>query len=388
MTGKESHTGPITLLGKELRLLVYDRWLLCILTILPLGLSLFVAILFQEGIVRNLPVAAVDLDHSQLSRSLIRGYDASSQLHIQTYPCVAEATSALRKGKVYAVAIVPSSLEKDLRRGLSPRVTVFYNYQSLLVGRVLKSALFSAHATFNAGLKTLEGLFRGNIQLAQAQASAVVTRRQITPLYNVGFNYTQFLVTGLIPTIWQIIIVATMVLVWAAEERRTGVSRWLSRSAFAKVVVRFVFYQGIFLLYGMFFLVFFVQKGWPMRGSLPELLVAQWLTIFACQLIATLFYLCIPDAPRALSLAAAYTAPSFAFLGITFPTTDMNLFPQLWRSLLPISHYMEIQVGMMNYGLKTGALLPSFKGLFAFWAVIVPVFVLVVIRKKVAAHRD
>jgi len=51
-----------------------------------------------------------------------------------------------------------------------------------------------------------------------------------------------------------------------------------------------------------------------------------------------------------MSFAGAFTAPSFAFMGITFPVDDMSSLAQFWRSLLPISHYIELQVSQMNYG--------------------------------------
>ena len=37
-------------------------------------------------------------------------------------------------------------------------------------------------------------------------------------------------------------------------------------------------------------------------------------------------------------------------MGITFPVTDMNSLAQFWRSLLPISHYIELQVNQVSYG--------------------------------------
>ncbi|MNH19574.1 ABC-2 family transporter protein [compost metagenome] len=78
------------------------------------------------------------------------------------------------------------------------------------------------------------------------------------------------------------------------------------------------------------------------------------------------FYGVIRDPARALSLAGAYTAPGFAFMGVTFPVSAMGDFAQFWRSLLPISHYVELQVGQANYGLPLDAALPQFGALLLF----------------------
>jgi ABC-2 type transport system permease protein len=45
----------------------------------------------------------------------------------------------------------------------------------------------------------------------------------------------------------------------------------------------------------------------------------------------------------ALSMTAFYTAPAFAFVGVTFPTFDMNNAAQLWHSLVPISQLLKMQ---------------------------------------------
>jgi ABC-2 type transport system permease protein len=69
-------------------------------------------------------------------------------------------------------------------------------------------------------------------------------------------------------------------------------------------------------------------------------------------IMGVFFYFLTFDAARAISLAGAFTAPSFAFMGITFPVTDMNTVSLAWRNLLPISHYIEVQVSQVSYGVS------------------------------------
>jgi len=72
------------------------------------------------------------------------------------------------------------------------------------------------------------------------------------------------------------------------------------------------------------------------------------------------------DEARGLSLAAAYAAPGFAFMGVTFPATDMGLPALVWRSLLPVTHYIEIQIHQANYGGNILDLWPSIASLLLF----------------------
>ena len=77
-------------------------------------------------------------------------------------------------------------------------------------------------------------------------------------------------------------------------------------------------------------------------------------------IMGSLFFFLTLDPARAMSFAAAFTAPSFAFMGITFPVTDMNNLAQLWRAMLPISHYIEAQISQVSYGLSAWETLSSF----------------------------
>ena len=90
--------------------------------------------------------------------------------------------------------------------------------------------------------------------------------------------------------------------------------------------------------------------GWPMHGSWGILLSAQILMVLACQSVGALFFMITLDVTRSMSFVAAFTAPAFAFMGITFPTSDMPLLGQVWRSLLPVSHYIDVQVKQVNNG--------------------------------------
>ncbi|MNG04544.1 ABC-2 family transporter protein [compost metagenome] len=103
-----------------------------------------------------------------------------------------------------------------------------------------------------------------------------------------------------------------------------------------------------------------------MQGSWLVLTLGLGLASAACVSMGAFFYGVIRDPARALSLAGAYTAPGFAFMGVTFPVSAMGDFAQFWRSLLPISHYVELQVGQANYGLPLDAALPQLGALLLF----------------------
>lgn len=355
-------------LRREGRLLFADPWLMSLVSWIPLLLFGSIWFIFSGAIARDLATGVVDLDGSRMSRALIRQYDASPALQVgRSYSTVAEGAKALRGGEIYALVIIPASLEKDTLLGRAPQVTAFYNSQFILIGRLINAALQQAHGTSITGIEVAKNLRSGSPEMRMVLATAVPIGNQLNPLFNSSSNYAQFLVSAIIPAIWQILIAVTTILSMAAEIRREGLYRWLHPHPVAAILLKLMPYTLVFWLQGIGFLGgMFVLLGWPMHGSWAVLLGAQFLTVLACQAAGACIFFLSPDPTRALSLAAAYTAPAFAFMGITFPVSDMNLAARIWRCILPISHYIDIQVGQANYGVPAATAISELGCLLVF----------------------
>ncbi len=353
---------------REWRLIRQEPWLKAMLFFLPLSLFVLMWWIFSQGIARDLPVGVVDLDHSRLSRGLIRYYDASPTLSVaRQLSEVEEGTALMRNGEIYALVVIPDSLEKDTLLGRSPSVTVFYNAQFILIAKLINSAFVSAQTTYAASIDTVSNMVTGTPVPLQALGQALPVRNQITPLFNSNSHYGQFLVSAAIPAMWQIFIIATTVMALAAEQRRQGLLAWLGQHPVQQLVAKLIPYAAVFILQGVLFLWgMYSLLGWPMHGSWSILLVAQCLMVIACQSVAVLFFFLAMDVTRAMSFVAGFSAPAFAFMGITFPATDMPAIATGWRALLPVSHYIEIQVQQVNYGTGLQQAMPQMMALVVF----------------------
>ena len=354
-------------LGHEWDVFWAEPWLQALgIWLPPLLFALFWWI-FSAGIATDLRIGVADLDHSQLSRSFIRQCDASPVMAVTAqYPSVLEGKRDLTAGNTYALAVIPADFEKNTLLGLAPQITVFYNGQFILIGKQINGAMQQVTGTMAARLGAGKALAQG-LPLSALPGRLVPIRGQITPLFNKHSNYAEFLVSAGIPAVWQIFIVAITVLSLAAEKRHGGFSNWLDNSPGKALLAKFIPYTAIMWLQGILFLsTMYGWLGWPMHGSWFVLIGAQLLTILACQAMGAFFFLLSLDAARGLSLAAAYAAPGFAFMGVTFPATDMGLLAHIWRSILPVTHYIAIQINQANYGNDPGHSASSFAALCVF----------------------
>ncbi|TNI22485.1 MULTISPECIES: ABC transporter permease [Aeromonas] len=352
-------------MGREWRLLWQDPFGRALASWLPLLLMGILCWIFSAGLARDLKIGLVDLDQSLLSRQLAYSLDASAGLKVaRQFDSIAEGANALRGGDIYALVVLPDHLERDARQGTQPRVTVFNNGQFILIAKLVNSALAQVVGTLNGQVGVLTAMADGKA-LPGALGQAVPINSQVTALYNLNASYAQFLLSAILPAVWQILVVLYGLNALARTDRlgldwtTKGVWFGLWRTLLPHVLIGW----GWGLLWT---LLLFKGFAYPMHGSWLVLTVGLGLASAACVSMGAFFYAVIRDPARALSLAGAYTAPGFAFMGVTFPVSAMGDFAQFWRSLLPISHYVELQIGQTNYGQPLAAALPQFGALLLF----------------------
>ncbi len=374
------------------KILRHDPWLLSCLTWLPLLLAFLLWWIFSQAILSQLPVGVVDLSHSQFSRQLTRNLDATSTLSVDRhFQSVTEAKQALISSDIYAYVVIPTEFDQHIYRGEQPQVSVFYNSQYLLVGRLINSAMLQTFATFNAQLDGGKALTKGNQTLLSAMGQAVPVRTQVTPLFNKNNHYAQFIVAAAVPALWQIFMVVNTILILSAHYRTYGLSQWLANRPVMNLIKTLSPYVLLFLLQGVAFLIWFYQSmQWPMHGNLLVIVLAQLITAIACVIMGCFFYFLTLDPARAMSFAGAFAAPSFAFMGVTFPASDMSSLALFWRSLIPISHYIEVQISQVNYGLSVSESLQSLLPMLGY---LLPLLVAVALigkhqRKEQALRED
>ncbi len=127
-----------------------------------------------------------------------------------------------------------------------------------------------------------------------------------------------------------------------------------------------VFFMTALLTGVLLFLVFRI----PFPGDAFYMLCATFLFIVACQGVGLLFVSLTANMRLSLSLAAFYSAPAFAFAGVTFPVFAMPLPGRVWSNLLPLTHYLKILVDQSTRGIPFHFSIDSFLCLAIFPAAI------------------
>jgi ABC-2 type transport system permease protein len=360
----------------ELRAIFSSYYKMFLLTLLPLlSFALLIAI-FYKVVVHNLPIVIVDHDRSQLSRKLLHNIDDSATMKISyRVDSTKEALLLIQSAKAYAAIIIPKHFQRDVLNKTQPKVTAMINTQYILVGKIINAALSQTLLFSAAEVEFVQDLTQtSNRELSKRDLNPIGL--QVSSFFNTYQNYFLFLVSALLPSVWQIfIVVVTLVSFGSLFKEHKEREFFYDQYIFARIIGKLLPYTLTYTLLGILFLFFiYGTMGWVFEGSFAVTIFAQFLTVIAYQGIALLFFVTGFDYARSLSLGAVYTAPAFAFLGVTFPVYNMNGFALFWRDMLPISHYMELQISQANYGAELFLELERLSTIALFFVVYIPVY--------------
>jgi ABC-2 type transport system permease protein len=323
-------------------------FLLALATLVPLTLIAFLAAIFSAGLATRLPIGVLDLDSSDLSRTIVRMVDATPDTAVAVrVGDLAEGRGLILSGKIHGLLMLPLNLQRDVFAGRRPEVVFFYNMQTFTTGTLTVGGVNAAVPAAAAGIRLSLRSAQGEpLDIAEADLQPIPV--QTNPLFNPTLNYIFYLLTALIPSVLQVVVVTTScysVGLDVETQHRLRVLRLLGGGLWPAMLGKILPYTILFMLVlGLADSLLFVVFELPLRGH-PWLLVsAGLLFILSCQLLGALLALLLRPMLSAVSLGTLMTAPAFGFMGIGFPRLGMNAFAYGWGELLPGTWYLTARI--------------------------------------------
>jgi len=346
MLNRLMDTALLRVIRRETRRIA-GSWVLIFTTMIaPVGAFLVIMWLFSDGVVRDLPVAVVDLDQTAYSSKVTRLVDAAPVCKvICRLSSVDQARELMNTGKIDAIVVLPADLERNVINGGSPAVAVFINNTNVVKGGALKSGLYTTLSTISGGVKVQVAIKKG-MTPAQAIERARPLKVDVHLLFNPFGNYSYFLVLGLLPLLAVVFIFLGSVYALGIELKEGTAGELLSlanNNVTAALAGKMIPYTFLFFMDMMVMNIFLIRKlGTPVHGSLFLILVSEILLIISYQLLAILFLKLTANLRLSLSLGSAYTMMALTFSGLTFPAMAMPFIAKVFSLIFPYTFWLQI----------------------------------------------
>jgi len=345
-----------------------------IFIIIPLVTFSFLTIIYIKGVIRENPVAVMDLDHSILSRTLGQMIDQSNgtevKLHITSEQKINQIF--LDYPNITAIVVIPKDFDADIRKGRSKTATIFTNSANIVIGNILKKELLTITNTFAGGVqikKLLNKDFTYNEALALVQPIKVNTHS----LYNPWYNYLFYLTPGLMTVLLQMIVFFVAARSINGEVANGNYIQVFELSGqnplyliLGKITaITFMGMSVAVLIIGVMFPIF----GISVNGSYLSLFLLFFLLILASASLGIMISTIFNEEIMAMDIAFVYNSPAFVFSGFTFPIMGMPWYDNFYAQLIPYTPFLKgfFQIYQMDVPFRY--ILPSIQALLIFFFV-------------------
>lgn len=348
-----SDTGFKAGLRRELRQLGSRRMYLLCMIIMPLGLAAFFLSLMSEGLPLKAPTAIVDLDHSELSRTIGRNLGSQQLLDVcydaESYEAAIEM---VRRGDIFGFFLIPPDFQRDALSGRRPSLEYYTNLTYYIPGS-LSFKGFKTQAVMTSG-----GLMKTTLVSLGMDGSTVDSMMQpviidINALNNPWLNYNIYLAPSFVMACLALMIMLVTVFSITGEIKRGTSPEWLATCGgrlSTALVTKLLPQTAIFSAVGLFIMwLFFCYEHFPMNGSIWILAGATILLVIACQAFALFVCSAIPNPRLAYSVCALFGILTFSFTGFSFPVQSMYGAIAIFSYTAPVRYWFLIYI---NEGLN------------------------------------
>ena len=352
MLGFLSHTGAV--MRREMHRLTHQPMYVVLMIVLPVVSFAFFALLFNQGAIRNIPIAVLDEDNTTLSRKVAQMIDDTpTALVARDIQSMAEGERLIREGKIMAVVQIPAFFEKNILSNSQTHLESYVSGTNITVNGLLSKDIQTAVTTFTGGIQ-LQVLMKQGLTQRQAMAQLMPVRFDRHVLFNPHINYGYYLSPSFMPMMLMIFVVMVTVFSIGTELKHATSREWMAAgndSVAAALVGKVLPITAVmFLISLVMLLINFKIVGTPLNGSLTVILVGTLLFILSYQSISVLIVSLLANLRLSLSIGGGYSVLAFTFSGLTFPIMAMWE-PMQWVSkIFPFTFYTDIFVDQMLRG--------------------------------------
>lgn len=141
-------------LQRELVRMTHQPIYLTLMLVLPLLSFAFFALLFNQGVARNIPIAILDEDHTTLSRKVAQMIDDTPTAMVAyDIQDIDEGERLMREGRVMAIVQIPAFFEKCILSNTQTHIENYVSGTNITVNGLLSKDIQTAVTTFSAGIQ-------------------------------------------------------------------------------------------------------------------------------------------------------------------------------------------------------------------------------------------
>ncbi len=348
-----------------------DSRLVTLLLIVPILYVMLFGQLYSQHRVREVPTVVQDSDRTPLSRQIMQALNATETFDVRgSVANIQQFREMNWRGKAFVCVVIPQGLQQDIAAGRPARVLAVVDGSNMIIATAATRGVSEVLQTYFVGLSLRKWSARG-VPAHHTGVQAMPLETGLRLWYNPTFNYTNFLLIGLVGAVLQQVVLLAVALARAKdheentlEELRRQVSHPVA-AAHAKLTFYFMVSFGLSV--GLFILPFGAFHV-PLRGDAGILLIATALFVLGLVGLGTFISSLTISQLLSTQILMMIGVPSFLLSGFTWPLFAMPGGIRWFAEVLPLTHYLTVLRNTATSGAGWAPNLTDLRWLFGFAA--------------------
>lgn len=353
---------------QELKMILHDEGVLMFVLLVPLGYPLLYSWIYNNEVVREVPVAVVDESHSSMSREFIQHCDASPDVKIKYLASnMEEAKQLVENQQVEGIYRIPADFNTRLNRMQQATIGVYCDMSVMLQ---YKAIFQTAQAVSQEMGSEIQIKLSGNYTDRENQISTRPLNFDEVAIYNPAGGYGSFI----LPAVLILIIQQTLLL---GIGMAAGTARENNRYKDLVPISRH--YQGIFRIVtgkSMCYLMIYAVMATYLCVAVPRIfhfvMLGDTQTLFAIlfpYVLACIFFgltlSCMIRYRENVMLLVVFTSVPFLFLsGVSWPQSNISGFWQAVGWLFPSTFGVRAYVRVQSMGATLQDVIVEYRALW------------------------
>lgn len=352
----------------EYRQIFKDEGTLLFVILVPLLYPVLYSWIYNNEVVKEVPVAVVDCSHSAMAREFVRHCDASSDVKV-AYRCnsLEEAKDLVGHQKVYGVIYMPEDFGTRLGRMEQAHVSVYCNMGLMLTYKAIFQTCTAVAADLNSRIQIeLSGAYTA--REGEITASPINVRN--VPMFNNTGGYGNFILPGVLVLVLQQVLLLGIGMAYGTSyekhgfvrlkpmlERNFGLSRIMVGRTLGFLVLFVMLSAWVLLAIPRIFnFVHIMPRSEFLLFTIPYLL--------ACIFFAITFSFIVRQRENVMLLVVFTSVPFLFMSGVSWPKSNIPEIWQLTSYLFPSTFGIQGFIKLNTMGCLFSDIWPEIKALW------------------------
>jgi len=312
---------------------------------------------YTNEVLKNVPVAVVDINQSQLSHKLTRMLDSNELISVnKNFASFDQAKASLIKGDLGGIVFIPKDFEKKILKGEQASISVYSDASYFLIYKQVLSGIYSATGTFSAGIEIKRMLAKGATKEQALSARDPLPLISI-PLFNAQGGYATYLIPAVLVLMLQQTLFIGIGLLSGTQAEKSGIGNndYQPVSVLSLLLGKAFAYFSIYMVHAVYlFGIIFRFYHFPQRGNPVDLVLFIIPYLFACIFLAQAISGLFKTRETSLVILLFSSIPALFLCGFSWPKSSIPAWLNHLAMLLPSTSGVDgfLKINQMGASLK------------------------------------